>query len=73
MTLSVREAYEKFQYLGHKYPSDLVSHFEQLTQKYPEFVSLSSSKIGEPPDLITFKQFFIDQLKFHIDNNWDLL
>ncbi len=72
LTLSVQEAIKKFKYLNIKYPSELIKYFEELSQRFPEFISLSSSKIGEPSDLITFKQVFIDQIKFYPDNNWVL-
>lgn len=72
LTISVQEAIKKFNYLNIKYPADIVKYFEKLSHKFPEFVSLSSSKIGEPPDLITFKEIFIDQIKFYLNNNWAL-
>jgi len=72
LTLSVREAYEKFQFLGYKFPSELMVFFKKLANKYPGFISFSSSKIGDASDLITFKEIFIDQIKFYKNNNWDL-
>ena len=72
LTLSIQEAYEKFKFLKFKFPSELMDHFGALANKYPGFIGLSSSKIGEPSDLITFKEIFIDQIKFHKNNNWDI-
>ncbi|GAH47808.1 unnamed protein product, partial [marine sediment metagenome] len=72
LTLSVREAYKKFQFLGYKFPSELMDFFKKLANKYPGFISLSPSKIGDASDLITFKEIFIDQIKFYKNNNWDL-
>lgn len=72
LTLTVKEAYEKFQFLGYKFPSELMDFFEKLAKKYPGFISLSSSKIGNSSDLITFKEIFIDQIKFHKNNNWNI-
>lgn len=72
LTLSVKEAYEKFRFLGYKFPLELMDHFNKLTKKYPGFINLSSSKINEPSDLITFKEIFIDRIRFHKNNNWDI-
>ena len=49
-----------------------MDHFGALANKNQGFIGLSNSKIGEPSDLITFKEIFIDQIKFHKNNNWDI-
>jgi len=72
LTLSIKEAYEKFHFLGFKFPIKLMDHFNKLANKYPGFISLSSSKIGDPSDLITFKEIFIDRIRFHKNNNWGM-
>ncbi|MBD3341507.1 MAG: hypothetical protein GF353_20555 [Candidatus Lokiarchaeota archaeon] len=72
LTLSVQEAFTKFNFLGLKYPTEMMEYLEKLSMKFPSFLSLSSSKLGEPSDLITFKKIFIDELKFFKKNNWDI-
>lgn len=72
MTFTIQEALKKFQKLNYKYAPDLIQFFNKLSQKYPELLAFSSSKIGELPDLITFRQIFINQLDFYPNNNWDL-
>ena len=72
LTMSIQEAFEKFKFLEFKFPSELMNHFSVLEKKYSGFIGLSSSKIGEPSDLITFKEIFIDRIKFHKNNNWDI-
>jgi hypothetical protein len=72
MTFSIQEALEKFKFLNFKYASELIQYFYELSQKYPELLTLSPTKIGESPDLITFKQIFINQLKFYPNKNWDI-
>lgn len=72
ITLSIKEAIEIFNNLNLKFPSDYLNFFNKLAKNQPEFVALSSSKLGEAPNLITFKQIFVDNLTFHPNNNWDL-
>ncbi len=72
ITYSIEEAAREFRDLGYKQIPDLVNFFNELSQKYSEFVSLNSSKLGQPPDFITFKQIFVDQLTFYSQNRWEL-
>lgn len=72
LTFSISEAEKKFKHLGYKHIPDLINFFNKLSLKYPEFIFLSSSKLGKPSDLITFKQIFVDNLTFYSQNRWDL-
>jgi len=73
LSYTVQEVVDKFKVLKVGYPKDYIDFFSNLSKKYPEFVSLSSSKIGAPPDIITFKQLFIENIIFQPQNNWNLL
>lgn len=72
ITLTIKEALEKFQSLGFRYAPELIQFFNRLSENYPELLTFSSSKLGELPDLITFRQIFINDLIFYQNNNWDL-
>ena len=72
ISITIEEAFRKFRDLGYKYAPELIDFFTELSHRYPDFLTLSPSKIGMSPDLITFKNIFIDSLKFYPNNNWDL-
>ncbi len=72
LTLTFQEAFEMFGDLGIRYANEFIEFLTRVARENPEFMILSSSKIGEPPNIITFKQIFKDEIIFKLNNNWVL-
>ncbi|TFF88574.1 MAG: hypothetical protein EU550_01040 [Promethearchaeota archaeon] len=70
LTIKVNEALEIFKTLQFRKPLDVLSYFKSLKKSYPNFISLSSSRLNQREDLITFKQLFPEQVNFKLNNRW---
>ncbi len=71
-TLNAREAFNIFKDLDFQGVYEMVEFFKDLHNKYPTMLSLSSSEIDGPPDLITFKRIFPESILFTPSGRWDL-
>ena len=71
-TLKFQEVYNFFKPLSIGDIKDFIDFMIELSKKYPEFLVLSSSRSGQPPDLLTFKQIFIEQIKFIPSGAWSV-
>jgi len=69
-TIKVIDAYNNFDKFNFSSPFAVIDYFTDLRKKYPELVMLSSSKLGEREDLITFKRIFPNHIKFQCSNRW---
>ena len=69
-TIKVIEAYNNFNEFNFSSPFAVIDFFTELRKRYPELVMLSSSKLGEREDLITFKRLFPNHIKFQCSNRW---
>ncbi len=69
-TIKVIDAYNNFDKFNFSSPFAVIEFFTEIRKKYPELVMLSSSKLGEREDLITFKRLFPNHIKFQCSNRW---
>jgi hypothetical protein len=70
LTIKVNEALDIFKNLHFQKPLDVLSFFKSLKKTFPNFISLSSSRLNQREDLITFKQLFPEQVYFKLNNRW---
>ncbi len=71
-TMSFQEAYQFFKSFGIQDIEKFVNFMKRLSEKYPEFIILSSSRTGHPFDLFTFKQIFLEEIKFMPSGAWSV-
>ncbi len=72
LTMNIQEAFLFFRDLGIKIIEDFVNFMKNLSNQYPEFISLSSSHSAHREDLITIKQIFLDQIEFIPAGAWSV-
>jgi len=70
LTIRVNEALDIFKNLNFQKPIDVVDFFKSLKKNFPSFISLSSSKLNQREDLITFNQLFPEVINFKLNNRW---
>ena len=70
LTIRVIEALDIFNNLKFQKPLDVVDFFKSLKKNFPSFISLSSSKLNQREDLITFNQLFPEVINFKLNNRW---
>jgi hypothetical protein len=69
-TIRVNEALEIFNHLNFHKPLDILEFFRGIKKEFPNFISISSSKLNQPEDLITFKRLFPNIINFKLGNRW---
>jgi len=69
-TIRVNEALEIFNHLNFQNPLDILEFFRRIKKEFPNFISLSSSKLNQREDLITFKRLFPNLISFKLNNRW---
>ena len=69
-TIRVNEALEIFNHLNFQNPLDVLEFFRGIKKEFPNFISISSSKLNQPGDLITFNRLFPNVINFKLDNRW---
>ncbi len=69
-TIRVNEALEIFNHLNFQNPLDALEFFRRIKKEFPNFISLSSSKLNQHEDLITFKRLFPNLINFKLNNRW---
>ena len=69
-TIRVNEALEIFNHLNFKHPLDVLKFFKRVKKEFPNFISISSSKLNQNEDLITFKRLFPNAINFKLNNRW---
>ncbi len=72
LTMDFQEAFSIFRSLGFRDIKEFVNLINKLSNKYPEFISLSSSRTGHLPDLLTIKQIFIHPIEFKLTGAWSV-
>jgi hypothetical protein len=72
IAIKVIDVLTKLPELKLKTPVDVVDFFKDLERKYSGIAILSSSQLGEPEDLITFKRIFPETISFTVQNRWAL-
>jgi len=70
LTIRVDEALEIFNYLKFQNPLKVLDFFKGIKKEFPNFISISSSKLNQREDLITFKRLFPDIIIFKSNNRW---
>ncbi|QEE16297.1 hypothetical protein DSAG12_02127 [Promethearchaeum syntrophicum] len=48
----------------------IIQFLQRIIQHYPGYLQLSSSKLGFPPDLVTFNHLFPNSVFFSLSNRW---
>jgi len=71
-TMSFQEAFQLFKSFGIQDIRTFVDFMKNLSEKYSEFIILSSSRTGYTFDLFTFKQIFLEQIKFAPSGAWSV-
>ncbi len=71
-TMSFQETYQFFKSFGIKDIKEFVKFLKKISEQYPEFIVLSSSRTGYPFDLFTFKNIFLKKIKFLPSGAWSL-
>lgn len=71
-TMSFQEAFQFFKSLGIQDIKKFVVFMKKLSEEYPEFIILSSSRTGYTFDLFTFKQIFLEKIKFAPSGAWSV-
>lgn len=71
-TMSFQEAFQLFKSFGIQDIRTFVDFMKELSEKYSEFIILSSSRTGYTFDLFTFKQIFLEQIKFAPSGAWSV-
>ena len=69
-TIRVNEALGIFNHLNFHNPLDVLEFFKGIKKKFPNFISISSSKLNQREDLITFKRLFPNVINFKLNNRW---
>ena len=69
-TIRVIEALEIFNHLNFQNPLDILEFFRRIKKEFPNFISISSSKLNQREDLITFKRLFPNLISFKLNNRW---
>lgn len=69
-TIRVNEALEIFNRLNFQNPLDVLEFFRGIKKEFPNFISISSSKLNQHEDLITFKRLFPNIINFKLNNRW---
>ena len=69
-TIRVYEALEIFNRLNLQNPLDVLEFFNGIKKEFPNFISISSSKLNQHEDLITFKRLFPNVISFKLNNRW---
>ena len=69
-TIRVNEALEMFYHLNFQNPLDVLEFFRGIKKEFPNFISISSSKLNQREDLITFKRLFPNIINFQLNNKW---
>ena len=72
LTMTFQEAYQFLEELGIQNIQEFITLMLNLSKRYPEFVVPSTSRIGQNFDLISFKQIFIEQIKFKLSGAWSV-
>lgn len=72
LTKKFAEAFKMFKNLGIQHGDEFKNFITKVARDHPEFLTVSSSRVGEPPDLITFKQLFSNDVLFELRKNWVL-
>ena len=70
LTIRVNEALEIFNHLNFHNPLDVLEFFRGIKKEFPNFISISSSKLNQPEDLITFNRLFPNVINFKLNNRW---
>ncbi|MFW9997631.1 MAG: hypothetical protein ACFFD4_36665 [Candidatus Odinarchaeota archaeon] len=70
LTISVTDALSLFKDLNITDPLELIKVFKKLENDYPGLVQMSSSQLGSPVDLFTFKRIFPENVVFKLTNRW---
>lgn len=69
-TIRIDEALEIFNHLKFQSPLEVLDFFKGIKKEFPNFISISSSKLNQREDLITFKRLFPDSIIFKLNNRW---
>ena len=69
-TIRVNEALEIFNHLDFQNPLGALEFFRGIKKEFPDFISISSSKLNQQEDLITFKRLFPNVISFKSNNRW---
>ena len=69
-TIRVNEALEIFNHLNFQNPLDVLEFFRGIKKEFPNFISITSSKLNQPEDLITFIRLFPNVINFKLNNRW---
>jgi len=69
-TIRINEALEIFNHLNFQNPLDVLVFFKGIKKEFPNFISISSSKLNQREDLITFKRLFPNVIRFKLNNRW---
>ncbi len=71
-TIKINEAFQILSNFKFESPLKMIDFLKSLKKKYPELLTLSSSKHNQREDLITFKRLFPNHVKFKLNNRWIL-
>ncbi len=71
-TMNFQEAYIFFKHLDIDNMDEFIQFMSDLSKKYPEFISISSSRSGYRPDLLSIKQIFLDKVQFIPKGPWSV-
>lgn len=69
-TIRINEALDIFENLNFQRPLEVLNFFRSLKKNLPDFISISSSKLNQREDLITFNQLFPEITNFKLNNRW---
>lgn len=71
-TMSFQETFQFFKSFGIQDIKNFVNFMKKLSERYPEFIILSSSRVGYTFDLFTFKKIFLEEIKFTPSGAWSV-
>ncbi|MHA1683671.1 MAG: hypothetical protein ACTSUE_22225 [Promethearchaeota archaeon] len=74
ITKRFSDAYPTFKKINNsKGINDFVEFITRLAKSHPRFITMGSSKIGNPPDFFSIKSFFIESITFTPSGPWRIV
>jgi hypothetical protein len=70
LIIPIQDFLQEFPSLYFNNFDSIVKFLQNIIQRYPEYLRLSSSKLGYPADLVTFNHLFPNFVFFSLSNRW---
>ena len=68
--IPIQNFLQEFPSLNFNNFDSIIQFLQKISQRYPGYLQLSSSKLGFPADLVTFNHLFPNSVFFSLSNRW---